>query len=106
MSKINDGGPAFPVNDTYHGVGNIERGSEGMTLRDAIALSVQIDREFSAKWGEALVGRPQPPAETPNTPEKIRALYLSQMQWWADVEAAYRYLVADAVLKARGESHD
>ena len=33
MSKTNDGGPAFPVPDTYHQNGQVEYGATGMSLR-------------------------------------------------------------------------
>jgi hypothetical protein len=37
MSQINDGGPAFPVPDTYHPNGQVQFGSSGMSLRDYFA---------------------------------------------------------------------
>lgn len=35
--SINDGGPAFPVPDTYHPNGQVQFGSSGMSLRDWLA---------------------------------------------------------------------
>jgi hypothetical protein len=37
MSQIDDGGPAFPVPDTYHPNGQVQYGSNGMSLRDWFA---------------------------------------------------------------------
>jgi hypothetical protein len=37
MSTHNDGGPAFPVPDTYHPNGQVQYGSCGMSLRDYFA---------------------------------------------------------------------
>lgn len=34
---INDGGPAFPVPDTHHANGQVQYGSNGMSLRDWFA---------------------------------------------------------------------
>ncbi len=36
-NSINDGGPAFPVPDTYHPNGQVQYGSSGMSLRDWFA---------------------------------------------------------------------
>lgn len=36
-SPINDGGPAFPMPDTYHANGQVEYGTTGMYLRDWFA---------------------------------------------------------------------
>lgn len=33
MSKTNDGGPAFPVADTHHPDGQIQYGTNGMSIR-------------------------------------------------------------------------
>lgn len=37
MSGQNDGGPAFPVADTFHPDGQIQYGTNGMSLRDWFA---------------------------------------------------------------------
>lgn len=37
MSATNDGGPAFPINDTTYPNGQVQLGSTGMTLRDYFA---------------------------------------------------------------------
>ena len=60
-APINDGGPAFPVDDRYHADGRVH-GSNGMTLRDYFAgqsilgLALQTDTIDSnvAQWAYAL----------------------------------------------------
>jgi hypothetical protein len=37
MSALNDGGPAFPVPDSHYANGQVQYGSNGMTLRDYFA---------------------------------------------------------------------
>jgi hypothetical protein len=85
---INDGGPAFPET----GERGKAAGGEGMSLRDAMALSVRIPDDYSTKWGEALIGE-----QAPNSVEPVSV----HIDWWMRVEAAYRYRMADAMLKAR-----
>ena len=91
MSKPNDGGPAFPES----GPRGMAVGGEGMSLRDAMAMAVRFPDDYSANWGESLIDEPQPPAS-----EGIAA----NIDWWMRVEAAYRYRMADAMLKAREQS--
>lgn len=86
MGEINDGGPAFPVHRDY------EAFNPGMTLRDAMAMSVRLPDEYSAKWGAALIGE-----QHPNEVEPVSV----HIDWWMRVEAAYRYRMADAMLEAR-----
>jgi hypothetical protein len=64
----------------------------GISLRDAMAMSVRIPDDYSAKWGEALIGE-----QAPNSVEPVSV----HIDWWMRVEAAYRYRMADAMLKAR-----
>lgn len=96
MNKINDGGPAFPVWE-LNGKGQPEMTGFGMTLRDAMAMSVRLPDEYSAKWGEALIGE-----QHPNEVEPVSV----HIDWWMRVEAVYRYRMADAMLKAREASND
>jgi|GEM_PF-6623466 len=89
MTTKHTGGPAFPsVNHPDIPVNN------GMTLRDAMALFVRMPDEFAASWAAALVGSPQP---------GLGAEAIEHIDWWARAEAAYRYRIADAMLKAREE---
>jgi len=43
MDQINDGGPAFPVPDTYHANGQVQYGGTGMALRDWFAAHASDD---------------------------------------------------------------
>lgn len=90
MNK-NDGGPAFP----HCQVEGYEPG-DGMSLRDyfAAAFIVGAD-EITQQMGETLLKKQCPTWEPGNTMESVR--------WWAESEAAYRYLKADAMLKARSQ---
>jgi hypothetical protein len=74
---INDGGPAFPVADTTHWDGQIQYGSNGMTLRDYFA-------------GQALAGFCAVP---------------DRYNWLCD-DAAFAYKIADAMLAARERKED
>lgn len=64
----------------------------GISLRDAMAMSVHLPESYSAKWGEALIGEPVPTSTEP---------VAAHIDWWMRVEAAYRYRMADAMLKER-----
>lgn len=92
MNDKNTGGPAFPVamnpGDSWCGAG----GPNGMTLRDYFATKVTMPPAFALAWAEQLAGRKHP--EVPSN-------HAEWVQFWADAEAAYRYLHADAMLKAR-----
>jgi hypothetical protein len=48
--------------------------------------------DYSVEWGEALIGE-----QAPNSVEPVAV----HIDWWMRVEAAYRYRMADAMLKAR-----
>lgn len=93
MTTKTDGGPAYPlpVNDEQCRA-QFESGYGGMSLRDAMAMSVRLPDDYSAKWGEALIGE-----QAPNSVEPVSV----HIDWWMRVEAAYRYRMADAMLKAR-----
>jgi hypothetical protein len=86
MSKINDGGPAFPV---LYGQTN---GQDGMSLRDWFAATIDgLSEECAPDVGEALVGRPMPDG------------WIEIMAWWAEADAVYRYMRADALLAERAK---
>lgn len=103
MTKINDGGPAFPGRvsanrDTGelhpHQFGNDDFCVTGMTLRDFFAAEVAVqDADITVPYGEAVVGREMPDyARDP----------VANAVFWADVRARLRYIEADAMLRARG----
>lgn len=86
-----DGGPAFPWGEHGARLG-------GMSLRDVMAMSVRLPDNYASRWAEALIGEQLPNAAEPTS---------VQIDWWMRVEAAYRYRMADAMLRARQESsHD
>lgn len=91
-----DGGPAFPggVNEEYT---NLDKGvptQGGMSLREYFAAHEPIDPNDSigVALAERLTGRSCPKSSTDP---------LDLALFWADAEAAYRYLRADAMLRAR-----
>jgi hypothetical protein len=51
---IKDGGPAFPVPDSHHANGQVQYGSNGMTLRDWFggqALAGALQNYTTSKFG-------------------------------------------------------
>lgn len=66
--------------------------ANNIPLRDAMAMSVRIPDDYSVKWGEALLGE-----QAPHSAEPVSV----HIDWWIRVEAAYRYRMANAMLKAR-----
>lgn len=91
--RINDGGPAFPVPGLQH-----DEAFNGMTLRDYFAAHEPIHptESIGVMLAEELIGRKIP---NPDTDSDWSALAV--VQFWADAEAAYRYMRADAMLRAR-----
>lgn len=75
--KIQDGGPAFPLR-----------------LRDYFAAKLPISDELldSALASGLMNGA---------TPPNFRDGAIEWASWWAEAEARYRYLKADAMLKVR-----
>lgn len=95
---IDNGGPAFPVDQTYELNGVQHRlVSDGMTLRDYFAAHVAVPADLTRVWGEMMVRK------YPTRPNSNEDAYFGPevILWWADVEAAYRYIYADAMLRAR-----
>ena len=84
------GGPAFPT--PVHNIMN-----DGMTLRDYFAAHRQAPEELTRAWGEAMVG-PFPKKEGSCVDAEFGP---AVVQWWADVEARWSYVQADAMLEAR-----
>lgn len=116
-TKINDGGPAFPMQEPQaiyakaaaaiaHIPGDQTEERDraymqaradavgGMSLRDYFATHCDIGDvdQLSVHVGAGLLGRNPPlPHDDP----------LGCMQWWAEYRARLRYIEADAMLKAR-----
>ena len=91
MSKIDDGGGAFPHGDPTHG------GDLGMTLRDYFAAAEKIDSAEDYPWAtcEALAG-PRPKGCMTTNP-------LEWLIWSATWQAKIKFIRADAMLAARRE---
>jgi hypothetical protein len=81
MKPINDGGPAFPVPDTYYPNGQVQYGPTGMSLRDWFAGHASED-DIGGYLREKI---------SPKTGRKISGL--------SREEAKYAY--ADAMMQAR-----
>ena len=103
MSKINDGGPAFPrphSTDEHEFPCNEYDDQQGMMLRDWFAGQAKTfeSDEVPAFWAAYLAGIPNPSYETDGTQQKEWA------EWWIKAEACYKYKQADAMIAARGAS--
>lgn len=81
-NKPNDGGPAFPVmaGGALH---------DGASLRDYFAAKSKCD-ELSRSDAQLIMGSAPPEADS-----------IQHIIWWADAEAKYKYILADAMLAAR-----
>lgn len=97
MSERNDGGPAYPVpcQDDRDCGPRFESGYGGMSLRDAMALSVHMPDEYSNVFAAELLGE-----ASPEDGDDIA----DHIDFWMRAEAAYRYAMADAMLAARERS--
>lgn len=86
------GGPAFPCPEVRtHDTGDIiSNADQGVTKRDFFAAHVDIT--LSMRTAHALMGT-SIPTDT-----------IGEMNWWAEAEAKYRYLKADAMMRARKDS--
>lgn len=116
--RINDGGTAFPMQDPQaihayaaarvEGITDTDERDRvylaaraqavgGMTLRDYFAAHVAVPADLTRVWGEMMVRK------YPTRPNSNEDAYFGPevILWWADVEAAYRYIYADAMLRAR-----
>lgn len=98
MSKINDGGPAFPASPGHPDTVGVEF-DRGMSLRDWFAGRAD-PRQHNQTLGlseanaEALNGTRMP----------LRPV--ARLQWWAAARAAWRYMEADAMLAERAKGGD
>ena len=83
--RINDGGPAFPTPDVYHPNGQVQYGSNGMTLRDWFAGQALV----------ALLGNNETLVSLKGKKEQYALSFPEAM-------TKYCYQAADAMLKERG----
>lgn len=80
--STNDGGPAL-----------------GMSLRDFFAAKAALE-EMTTFQAKGVMGE-KPPQWPPYTDTTDFAACLECVKWWAEAEARFRYIVADAMLRAR-----
>lgn len=108
MSRIDDGGPAFPVDsilprDEDGHFYNREISSAGMSMRDYMAVHARpetdIDGGIPNRCARVVMSGP-PPSQQPG--EEVMAYELRSVKWWIEAEARVRYMHADAMLKVRG----
>ena len=99
--RFNDGGPAFP-HESYCHEADMDTVKPGMTLRDYFATHEPLDpnNSIGKALAEKLIGRRMPDAERDEFADP-HEFALAVALFWADAEAAYRYLRADAMLRAR-----
>lgn len=91
---IDNGGPAFPFEEKCAD-GTHYHDHAGMSLRDYFAAHRPAPTVLSRAWGEVVVG-PYPKVDGLDAPYGLAVVL-----WWADVEAAWSYIQADAMLRAR-----
>jgi hypothetical protein len=93
MSTINDGGPAYPVNELDHATGNVAVQHLGMSLRD----------HFAGLAMAALIAEPpwNGPTESKSLTVRITERYTDNGPEVADHLAEAAYILADAMLRAR-----
>lgn len=84
--------PAFPIQGSV-----AEHQFSGMTMRDYFAIHEPIDpnESIGKDLAEKLIGRQLPRNEDGSFDSLAVSIF------WAEAEAAYRYMRADAMLKAR-----
>lgn len=94
--KSRNGGPAFP---SSHTDANSKEAvwHPGMTVRDQFAMHepVPTSEELTIELAEHLMGS--------KLPSRLwgKATPVQVAIWWAEADARYRYMRADAMLKAR-----
>ncbi len=89
MTTQDDGGPAFPF--TCQGPTTAPEIYYGLSMRDYFAVHIDT-KDVAVSAYEALIG---------SFPAYADAR--AKIDWYAKGEAAYRYHMADAMLKARSK---
>lgn len=107
MEKINDAGPAFPF-QSLGPRGDPNSPSEGMSLRDWFAQKAPLAeieeikfKNLSRVSAEVLAGRSHPVEPRKPTREELVSYQIDVVKWQAEVTAALRFIMADAMLEAR-----
>ena len=113
-TPINDGGPAFPESafGPYPN-GEINEGRPGMSLRDYFARNTPHDevcemnyKHLSLLAQERLAGIKRPETDRELRGEAVVDQQIALMTFHAKVNAALRYISADAMIAARKVSHE
>ena len=115
-APVNNGGPAFPVDHEFvRPDANEEqlRAACGMTLRDYLARNTPHDevcemtyKHLSLLAQERLAGMKRPESDSNLRGEAVVDQQIALMTFYAKVNAALRYISADAMLAARKVSHE
>lgn len=92
--KMNPNAPAYPVNTTREGLGF--KPAPGLTIRLHLMANIQIGR-ITATEATALLGH-----ECPTGPGKD----LDRVRYLAAAEAAYRAVLADAIIAEHNKGLD
>lgn len=116
MSKIDDGGPAFPcVEETGETIEHVELDMRtvttepvyvrhnGMTLRDWFAGQVQFAPDEPSVFQAKAVMKEGPPSWPPFSESNDYERMETCIRWWATARARLRLIEADAMLAARKE---
>lgn len=98
MSAIDDGGPAFPLQEQHSWNGElIQDFDPGMSLRAYIAVHRPAPEEIGSNIAGALLGRQAPGGANFDQAEEF---WLAHAQWEAEAKAAYSVMQADALIAA------
>lgn len=89
------GGPAFPRSDAGY-----SPTQDGMSLRDYFAATSPAPGDLGVAFAEALTGRTHPHKTATVGLADVRAT-IETIKFWAEAEARYRYIKADAMLVVR-----
>lgn len=107
--QIPDGGPAFPSPGVVLHDNTQQGAYEGMTLRDYFATNAPTDevqeldfRHLSRTAQEAITGLsyPQKPMDDRDVDGRV-AFQIAEFEFKCQVNAAIRFKLADAMLRAR-----
>lgn len=94
---------AFPVLE--RGGDGLELTDTGMSLRDYFAIHAGDTEQLSYEQAASLIGEyTGVKYYNGDTYQKVsNNIHIDFQVWWEQAHAAFRYLKADAMLKARGE---
>lgn len=97
MSEIETGGPAFPFADSFHPNGQVQYGSNGMTLRQYAAIKLRVPNSGDAWLDEMITTSLRNDLAAEAMPEIYQRVEAGGFERVANLA----YELADAMLKAR-----